>query len=30
MGGFQGLGVLPDGVYRAASDHRKYGEAVGW
>jgi gamma-glutamyltranspeptidase/glutathione hydrolase len=31
MGGFQAIWLLPaGGVYRAASDHRKDGEAVGW
>jgi gamma-glutamyltranspeptidase/glutathione hydrolase len=30
MGGFQAIWALPDGVYRAASDHRKDGQAVGW
>jgi gamma-glutamyltranspeptidase/glutathione hydrolase len=29
MGGFQAI-TLSGGVYRAASDHRKDGEAVGW
>lgn len=31
MGGFQAIWYMPaTGVYRAASDHRKDGEAVGW
>jgi len=30
MGGFQAIWLMPSGVYRAASDHRKDGEAVGW
>jgi gamma-glutamyltranspeptidase/glutathione hydrolase len=31
MGGFQGIWYMPaTGVYRAASDHRKDGQAVGW
>jgi gamma-glutamyltranspeptidase/glutathione hydrolase len=30
MGGFQAIWLLDNGVYRAASDHRKDGEAVGW
>ena len=30
MGGFQAIARLPGGVYRAASDHRKDGAAVGW
>lgn len=30
MGGFQAIWRMPNGVYRAASDHRKDGEAVGW
>lgn len=30
MGGFQAIWAAPGGVYRAASDHRKDGQAVGW
>ena len=30
MGGFQAIELMPDGVLRGASDHRKDGEAVGW
>jgi gamma-glutamyltranspeptidase / glutathione hydrolase len=30
MGGFQAIQLLPDGVLRGASDHRKDGAAVGW
>jgi gamma-glutamyltranspeptidase / glutathione hydrolase len=30
MGGFQSIMVTPDGVYRAGSDHRKDGQAVGY
>jgi len=30
MGGFQAIWRMPTGVYRAASDHRKDGEAAGW
>ncbi len=30
MGGFQAMQTMPDGVLRAASDHRKDGEAAGW
>lgn len=30
MGGYQAIELMPDGVLRGASDHRKDGEAVGW
>jgi len=30
MGGYQAIQLLPDGVMRGASDHRKDGAAVGW
>ena len=30
MGGFQAIQLMPDGVLRGASDHRKDGAAVGW
>jgi gamma-glutamyltranspeptidase/glutathione hydrolase len=30
MGGFQAIQLLPGGVLRGASDHRKDGQAVGW
>ena len=30
MGGFQAIQVMPNGIYRGASDHRKDGAAVGW
>lgn len=30
MGGYQSIQILPDGVLRGASDHRKDGAAVGW
>lgn len=30
MGGLQAIELMPDGVLRGASDHRKDGEAVGW
>jgi gamma-glutamyltranspeptidase / glutathione hydrolase len=30
MGGYQAIQVLPGGVLRGASDHRKDGAAVGW
>ena len=30
MGGYQAIQILPDGVLRGASDHRKDGAAVGW
>jgi gamma-glutamyltranspeptidase/glutathione hydrolase len=30
MGGFQAIELMPGGVLRGASDHRKDGEAVGW
>jgi gamma-glutamyltranspeptidase/glutathione hydrolase len=30
MGGYQAIELMPDGVLRGASDHRKDGAAVGW
>ena len=30
IGGFQAIELMPDGVLRGASDHRKDGEVVGW
>jgi len=30
MGGFQAIQIMPNGIYRGASDHRKDGAAVGW
>ena len=30
MGGYQAIMVTPDRVYRAGSDHRKDGAAVGY
>jgi gamma-glutamyltranspeptidase/glutathione hydrolase len=30
MGGFQAIELMPDGVLRGASDHRKDGAAAGW
>jgi gamma-glutamyltranspeptidase/glutathione hydrolase len=30
MGGFQAIQLMPEGVLRGASDHRKDGAAVGW
>jgi gamma-glutamyltranspeptidase/glutathione hydrolase len=30
MGGFQAIELMPEGVLRGASDHRKDGAAVGW